>query len=153
MSKIVPSTKPRKFEFIGDFKDDSIVIGNYGDATVVAKGNFNLSGLIYCGKSTVELQVDGDGSIAFKGVCKKLLIRKVRGNCILDLSDLTCQTIWCESVKGQAVITLGPTRTIELISVADDAVVRYEGKPLILNYSIRGNARIECWSREALKSA
>jgi hypothetical protein len=148
MKKSVVPPRPRKLEFIGDFTDDSIVIGNYGDATVVAKGNFNLSGLIYCGRNTVEFQIEGDGSIAFKGVCKKLLIRRIKGNCTLDLSNLTCQTVWCESAKGKAVVNLGKTRTIELLSLDEDAVVRYEGKPVLMNYSLRGNARIESWKSD-----
>jgi hypothetical protein len=135
----------RKIEFIGQHKDDSIVIGNYGDAKIIAKGNFDLSGLIYCSKSTVEFNIEGDGVIAFKGVCKKLLIRGIHGNCTLDLSNVTSQTVWCESVKGSSVIVLGPTKTIELISLDNDAVVRYEGKPVLLNYSLRGNSRIEGW--------
>lgn len=135
----------RKIEFIGEHKDDSIVIGNYGDVKFVAKGNFNLAGLIYCVKNTVEISVDGDGEIAFKGVCKKLIIRGIRGNCTLDLSNVTSQAVWCESVKDNAVISLGPTKIIELISLDNEAVVKYDGKPVLLNYSLRGNSRIEGW--------
>jgi hypothetical protein len=135
----------RKIEFIGAHKDDSIVIGNYGDVKFVAKGNFDLAGLIYCGKNTVEFNIEGDGKVSFRGVCKKLMIRGIFGNCTLDLSNLTSQVIWCESVKGNAVITLGPTKLIELISLDNEAVVRYEGKPLILNYTLKGNSRIEGW--------
>jgi hypothetical protein len=143
MGKVLVKPKTRRIEFIGDFKDDSIVIGNYGDATFVAEGNFDLSGLIYCGKNTVEFQISGDGSIAFTGICKKLLIRRIHGNCNLDLSNLTSESIWCESVKGRSVVTLGPTKTIELLSLDEEALVRYEGKPILLNYSLRGNARIQ----------
>jgi hypothetical protein len=135
----------RRIEFIGDHNDDSIVIGNYGDVKFIAKGNFNLSGLIYCGKNTVEFNVSGDGLVSFTGVCKKLLIRGIDGNCNLDLSNLTSQIVWVESVKGKSVITLGPTKLIELISLDNDAVVKYEGKPVLLNYSLRGNSRIEGW--------
>ena len=135
----------RKIEFIGEHHDDSIVIGNYGDVRFIAKGNFNLSGLIYCGKNTVEINMDGDGIVSFKGVCKKLLIRGIQGNCTLDLSNVTSQVIWCESVKGNSVITLGPTKVIELISLDNEAVVRYGGKPILLNYSLRGNSKIEGW--------
>ena len=139
------TTSLRNIEFIGEHKDDSIVIGNYGDAKVVARGIFDLSGLIYCGKNTVEITVDGDGSVCFRGVCRKLIIRGIRGNCTLDLSGLTTQQVWCESVKDNAVITLGITKVIELISLDGDAVVKYEGKPILLNYSLRGNSRIEGW--------
>jgi hypothetical protein len=139
------SLSSRKIEFIGEHNDDSIVIGNYGDVKFVAKGNFNLSGLIYCGKNTVEFNLEGDGLVSFKGVCKKLLIRGINGNCTLDLSNLSSQIVWCESVKGNSMITLGPTKIIELISLDNDAVVKYEGKPVLLNYSLRGNSKIEGW--------
>lgn len=138
-------TPLRKIEFIGDHNDDSIVIGNYGDVKLTARGNFKLAGLIYCGKSTVEITLDGDGHVAFKGVCKKLLIRGVRGNITLDLSNVTSKMIWVESVKDNAMITLGPTKIIELISLDNEAVVKYDGKPVLLNYSLRGNSRIEGW--------
>jgi hypothetical protein len=147
MIKTLP--KPRKFEFIGNHVDDSIVIGNYGDARFIAKGTFNLSGLIYCGKNTVEITLDGDGVVTFTGVCKKLLIRGIEGNCTLDLSNVTADLVWCESVKGTSVITLGPTKVIELISLDHEAVVRYPGKPLLMNYSLRGNSRIESWKSVA----
>lgn len=134
--------KPRKLEFIGNHKNDSIVIGNYGDVRLVAEGNFDLSGLIYCGKSTVEINLSGDGVVSFSGVCKKLIIRGIHGNCVLNLTNLTADVVWCESVKGTSVINLGPTRLIELISLDNEAVVRYPGKPLLLNYSLRGNSKI-----------
>jgi len=53
--------KARTFEFIGDHNNDSIVIGNYGDAKITAIGNFNLSGIIYCGKNTIEFNMAGAG--------------------------------------------------------------------------------------------
>jgi hypothetical protein len=140
-----PAAPLRNIEFIGEHKDDSIVIGNYGDVKFVAKGNFDLSGLIYCGKNTVEINLEGEGIVSFKGVCKKLMIRGVRGNCTLDLSNLTSQVIWCESIKDNSVITLGPTKLIELISLDNEAIVKYEGKPVLLNYSLKGNSRIEGW--------
>jgi hypothetical protein len=146
--KSLAKGKTRKIEFIGDHKSDSIVIGNYGDATFIAKGNFNLSGLIYCGKNTVELNISGEGTIRFTGVCKKLLIRRMDGNCNLDLSNLTAELVWCESIRGKSVITLGQTKIIELLSLDDDAVVRCEGKPVILNYSLRGNSRIDGWNMQ-----
>lgn len=148
MTKHITPPRPRKIEFIGDFTDNGIVIGNYGDASVIARGNFNLSGLIYCGKSTVELEVSGDGNIEFKGVCKRLFIKRLEGNCSIDLSNLTTDSVWCELAKGNAVLTLGRTKTIELLSLDDEATVRYEGRPILLNYSLRGNSKIECWKTD-----
>ncbi len=136
-------TPVRNIEFIGNHTDDSIVIGNYGDVRFLAKGTFNLSGLVYCAKNTVEISLEGEGQVTFRGVCKRLLIRGVRGNCALDLRGVTAQKVWCESIKDQSRITLGPTKIIELISLDHDAVVKYDGRPIVLNYSLRGNSRIE----------
>jgi hypothetical protein len=136
-------SNPRKIEYIGNHKNDSIVIGNYGDVKFIAQGTFDLSGLIYCGKSTVEINITGDGIVSFNGVCRRLLIRGIDGNCTLNLSNLSCEVVWCESVKGRSIINLGPTRLIELISADNEAVVRYPGKPVLLNYSLRGNSKIE----------
>jgi len=139
----------RKIEYIGEHKNDSIVIGNYGDVKLIAQGKFDLSGLIYCGKSTVEFNIDGDGVIAFNGVCKKLIIRGMKGNCTLDLSNLTCQNVWCESIKDNSMVLLGQVKVIELISLDDEATVKYDGKPVLMNYSLRGNGRIEGWRESA----
>ena len=139
------AAKARNFEFIGDHNNDSIVIGNYGDAKITAIGNFNLSGIIYCGKNTIEFNMAGKGAASFTGVCKKLMIRGMDGNCKLDLSQLTADIVWCESVKGKSEIILGPTRLIELINLDNEAVVKYDGKPLLLNYSLRGNSKILGW--------
>jgi hypothetical protein len=139
------SIPSRRIEFIGNYKDDSIVIGNYGDARFIAQGTFDLSGLIFCSKNTVEINVDGEGTVAFRGVCKRLIIRNVRGSCKLDFTGLTAERVWCESIKDTATVTLGTTRIIELISLDDDAIVKYSGKPVLLNYSLRGNSKIEGW--------
>lgn len=137
-----PLSASRNFEFIGTHKDDSLVIGNYGDARVIAKGNFDLSGLVFCSKNTVEISVEGEGEIALRGVCKRVVIRGVRGNTVLDLSQLTSKFVWCESVKDNAVIKLGPTKIIELISLDNEATVHYDGRPVLMNYALRGNSKI-----------
>ena len=149
---VKPFSKARNFEFIGDHNNDSIVIGNYGDAKITAIGNFNLSGIIYCGKSTIEFNMAGDGAASFTGVCRKLMIRGMDGNCTLDLSQLSADIVWCESVKGNSLIILGPTRLIELINLDNEAVVKYEGKPLLMNYSLRGNSKILGWKENETES-
>jgi hypothetical protein len=137
-----PLSASRNFEFIGNHKDDSIVIGNYGDAKLVAKGNFDLSGLVFCSKNNLEISLDGEGTVSLRGVCKKLIIRGIRGKATLDVSQLSSKFIWCESVKDQTVIKLGPTKIIELISLDHDASVHYDGKPVLMNYVLRGNSKI-----------
>jgi hypothetical protein len=134
----------RNIQFIGDQKNNSILVGNYGDAKITALGNFDLSGLIFCRKSTVEFELAGDGIARFKGICKQLVINRIEGNCTLDLSELSCQIVRCEVVKGRSVVILGKIRTIELISIDEEATVKYEGGPLIIkNHSISPAPAIE----------
>ena len=125
----------RNIQFLGDQKNHSILVGNYGDAKITAIGNFDLAGLIFCRKSTVEFDIAGEGIAKFKGICKELIIKRIEGNCTLDLSELSCHIVRCEVVKGRSVVILGKVRTIELINVEEMAAVKYEGGPLILNHS------------------
>jgi len=140
---MVKSEAERTHEFIGTHTNDSILIGNYGDAKITASGNFNLSGIIYCRPSTVEITISGEGTARFTGICKKLLIQRVEGNCILDLSNVSCQSVRCEIVKGKSIILLGHIKFVELISVDDESLVTFEGKPLILNHSLYVSSGME----------
>lgn len=137
-----PLSASRNFEFTGDQKDDSIVIGNYGDAKFVAKGNFELSGLVFCSKNTLEISLNGTGTVSLRGVCKKLIIRGIRGNVTLDVSQLSSKLVWCESVKDETTIKLGPTKVIELISLDNNSVLHIDGKPVVMNYVLSGNSKI-----------
>lgn len=142
IDRTLPPT-PRHLEFIGEHKNDSIVLGNYGDAKITAQGTFNLSGLIYCKKNTVEICLDGDGRVTFKGCCKRLLIQNISGQCVLDLSEFSCESVQCLSGKGNSVIILGRTKVIEQLILGNDAVLRYHGLPLMASYSLSDNAKIE----------
>lgn len=133
----------RNIQFLGDQKNHSILVGNYGDAKITAIGNFDLSGMIFCRKSTVEFDIAGDGIAKFKGICKQLIITRMEGNCTLDLSELSCQIVRCEVIKGKSVVILGKIRTLELISVDEEASVKYEDGPLIINHSISSAPAIE----------
>lgn len=134
--------KIRKIEFEGDHKHDSLLIGNYGDVDFVAKGNFDLSGMIYS-KSTVEFTIIGNGTIRFTGFCKRIIIHLVKGEVSLDLSELTSREVTCYSLRDKSKIKLGPTRIISRANVQDEAVFQYSSKPLLQNYSVVGKARIE----------
>jgi len=134
--------RSRHLEFIGDHNNDSIILGNYGDAKITAKGNFNLSGIIYCKKSTVEICLEGNGHVTFKGYCQKLLIQNISGHCTLDLSELSCDSMQCLSGQGTSTIILGKTKVIEQLVLVNDAVVRYPGSPLLASYSLSDNAKI-----------
>ena len=144
------TTLSRNIEFIGEHKNDSIVIGNYGDAKLTAKGNFILSGIIFCRRSTVEFNLAGTGRVSFTGACKTLLVQGIDGDCVLELSNLSCEIVRVESGRGNSMILLGKTKRIELLNLDNEAIVKYEGKPLLVNYTLGGNSKIECWKTPAI---
>ena len=132
----------RKIEYDGEHKDDSILIGNFGDVDFIAKGEFELSGMIYS-KQTVTFTVLGKGLIKFHGVCHKLIIHLVKGECILDLSELESHEVSCVSLRDNSQTFVGPTRIINRANLQDEAVLKYNGNPRILNYTISGSSRME----------
>ena len=135
-------TQPRKIEFDGDHKNDSLLIGNFGDVEFTAKGIFNLSGMIFS-KRTVEFTVVGQGVIRFHGVCKKIVIHLVKGDCVLDFSQLTTKEVCCVSLRDNSRTMVGPTKLISRANLQDDAVLRYRGTPRLQSYSMSGSSRIE----------
>jgi len=139
MKNIKPA---RKIEYDGDHKDDSILIGNFGDVDFIAKGDFELSGMIYS-KQTVTFTVLGKGLIKFHGVCHKLIIHLVKGDCILDLNELESHEVNCVSLRDNSRTFIGPTRIINRANLQDEAILKYNGNPRILNYTISGSSRIE----------
>jgi hypothetical protein len=140
---MVKPPSERNFEFIGNHHNDSILIGNYGDAKITAIGHFELSGLIYCRQSTVEINISGEGTARFNGICKKLVIQVVEGNCMLDLTNVSCQTVRCEVVKGKSVVLFGHIKFVELVTIEEEATVKYEGRPLLINHSLYKQAEIQ----------
>lgn len=140
----VPMEPPlRNLEFIGNHENHSILLGDFGDAKITAKGIFNLSGIVLCRKSTLEIFMDGSGLVSLNGHCKTLLIHRLSGDCTLDLTDLACRKVRCESATGKSAILFGRTRVIEQLVLENEAYVRYPKRAVIHNYSISGNARIE----------
>jgi hypothetical protein len=146
MENNIVTPKRRKIEFDGDHKSDSLLIGNFGDVEFIAKGSFDLSGMIYS-KRTVEFTVIGTGLIRFHGFCKKLIIHLVKGECTLDFSALTSKEVCCISLRDKSRTMVGPTRVISRANVQDEAVLNYASNPLLQSYSILGNARIEQTAR------
>ncbi|MEO7992445.1 MAG: hypothetical protein ABI663_23040 [Chryseolinea sp.] len=132
----------RKIEFNGSHKDDSLLIGNFGNVEFTAKGIFELSGMIYS-KQAIEFTVIGEGFIRFHGSCSKIFIHLVKGNCILDFSKLTSREVTCVSLRDNSQTILGPTEIICRANLQDDAILKYHGKARLQSYSILGNSRIE----------
>src|SRR6478736_3204407 len=135
--------KRRKIKFTGEQKDDSLLIGNYENVQFTAEGKFDLSGLMYCPRYSVEFNVSGNGTIAFRGACKKIVIKNITGDCMLDLSEVVCKEVYCKSAKGNAVILIGPTKLISQANLAENATLQFKGKPLITNCAIGQSARME----------
>lgn len=134
--------QPRTIEFTGEHKQDSLLIGNHGNVQFIAKGNFDLSGMIYS-KKTVEFTLIGNGLIRFRGFCQKVIIHLVKGNCTLDLSELGSEEVCCFSLRDTSRIMIGPTKIISRANVQDDAIFNYCKRPLLRSYSVAGNGRIE----------
>lgn len=134
--------QPRKIEYEGDHKIDSLLIGNFGDVEFIAKGNFELSGMIYSKKS-VAFNIIGNGLIKFHGVCSKLIIHLVKGNCTLDFSDLTSSEVCCVSLRDNSTTMIGPTKIISRANLQDEAVLKYKGTPRLQSYTLSGSSRIE----------
>src|SRR5260221_14310155 len=86
---IVKPLSERNFEFIGNHQNNSILVGNYGDAKIKAIGNFNLSGLIYCRQSTVEINMAGGSTTPLNGIFKKISIEGGEVNCMLKLTAIS----------------------------------------------------------------
>jgi hypothetical protein len=133
----------RNLKFIGYNKSDSIVIGNCGNATLIARGTFQLSGIVFCRQNNFEIDIDGKGSISFAGRCKNLIINSISGECTLNLTDVACRSVTILSASGKSTILLGRTQIIKQLVIGNDAVVRYKGKPKLVEHLITENARFE----------
>lgn len=133
----------RKILFEGDQRHDELMIGNYGDVRITARGRFDLSGMIYLKNHTAEFVILGDGVIRFHGCCKHLVVRIAKGSCTLDLRGLVSSAVRCMEVSGDSEVWIGRTSRIEQANVKGSATIRYTGKPIILNYSIGGDGVLE----------
>lgn len=79
----------------------------------------------------------GNGLTKFHGVCL------VKGDCILDFTELESHEVSCISLRDNSRTFVGPTRIISRANLHNDAILTYSGNPGILNFTVSGNSRIE----------
>jgi hypothetical protein len=133
--------KKQRFWFV-DQKDDSVLIGSHGHAVVHISGTTDLSGIIYCPKYTVTFLIKGNGKIAFRGICNRIIVKKMRGNTTLDLRDLTCKEMRFESVQDQSRIITGKARVISQANLTGESILHIGEKPLITSAFVTGSSKI-----------
>jgi hypothetical protein len=136
------AAKKQHFSFKGESKDDSILIGSHGDANVKIDGTFELSGIVYCPKYTLTLSIEGNGTIALRGICNRVVIKKMSGDCTLNLSDLTCKELRCEFIRKKSRVVAGKTRVVTKANLFDEAILQLSDRPLITSFATSGNSQI-----------
>jgi hypothetical protein len=134
--------KKIKMEFTGNVENNDLLIGSHGNTDIKVKGDFKLSGIIYCPKYTVTLDIKGDGRISFRGKCYRIVIKQMQGDCTLDLTDVTYKELHCQSLKGKSVVIAGNARAITPAILSDEAVLHVTERQLIFNPVTSGNSRI-----------
>lgn len=134
--------KKIKMEFTGNVEHDDLLIGSHGNTDIKIKGEFKLSGIIYCPKYTVTLDIKGDGKISFRGKCYRIIIKQMQGDCTLDLTDVTYKELHCQSLKGKSVVIAGNARAITPAILSDEAVLHVNERQLIFNPVTSGNSKI-----------
>lgn len=144
MKKPLKSRKKRKvkIELSGDVKQDDLLIGSHGDTDIKIKGNFEITGIIYSPKYTVTFEIKGDGRLSFRGKCHRIIITKMQGNCLLDLTEVTYKELHCRSLQDKSVVIAGNTRAITPAILSDEAILHVKQRQLIFNPVTSGNSRI-----------
>jgi hypothetical protein len=136
--------KKVKLTFKGDVHQDDLLIGSHGDTEIKARGNLQLSGIVYSPKYSVTLDIKGDGKISFRGKCYRIIIKKMAGNCTLDLTDVTYKELSCQSIEDKCVVIAGNTRAITPAFLSGDATLHVHERQLIFNAVTQGNSRVLC---------
>ncbi len=129
-------------EFTGDVKQEDLLIGSHGDTDIKIKGTFDISGIIYSPKYTITFEIKGDGRLSFRGKCHKIVITKMQGDCLLDLTDVTYKELHCRSLQDRSVVIAGNTRAITPAILSDEAVLHVKQRQLIFNPVTTGNSQI-----------
>lgn len=143
MKKTVKGRKKKvKLEFTGNIQQDDLLIGSHGNTDIKINGIFTISGIIYCPRYTVTLDIRGEGRISLRGKCDRIIITKMQGNCTLDLTEVTYKELHCHSLRDKSVVIAGNTRAITPAILSDEAVLHVHERQLIFNPVTSGNSQI-----------
>jgi hypothetical protein len=133
--------------FSGTAKSNSILFGNHDDLKILVTGNFDLSGLVFCQDYTLLLDISGNGRIALRGKCKKIIIKKVEGDCEVDLQEFSARELACDLVKGNAKIITGSVRIISFIRAEENSTFVHSPKSLCIASYVNDNAQIKRYEK------
>ncbi len=133
--------KSQVLKYVGEIDTDSIFISNHSNVSLVMNGVFKASGLIYCPRYTVRINLRGHGVVSFHGVCRRMEI-KVSGDCVLDLTQMSIGEVWCEA-RGIAKIITGLTKVVRKAEMHDRTILLTSEQTLITNAVKLGGSRIE----------
>lgn len=136
------ASRAQKVIYTGSAKDDSILIGSHGHTLFKGDGDLDLSGIIYSPKFDVTFDLKGSGVVALRGICNRVIIRRIAGTCKLDITQLVCKEMICHMAKNEAVVITGKVRVVSAF-LTDNAVLHLTEKPVILKSKISGSARAE----------
>jgi hypothetical protein len=91
----------RKLFFDGkSIVEHDVLIGNHGHAQLTVRGNFFIGGLVYCPKFSLEIVVRGNGILMLRGICRRLIIKRVTGNAVLKFEQLRMTELLCNDLSG-----------------------------------------------------
>jgi len=145
--------KARKIWYRGEQQDDSLMIGNHSDVELHATGKFEIAGLIYCPRYTLKISMSGTGKVTLRGACKRIIVERIKGDCILDIRELSSREFQCHAAQGTARIQVGKTKLISVANLYEQAELKYTGRPYISRNLAKGSGKIERHLQKIKKAA
>jgi hypothetical protein len=108
---------PRKIYYkSGYIEDKNLVVGNHDNTHIVVEGDFFINGLIYCPKYGIEITLKGTGMISLHGICKAIILKRISGECTVDISDLDSRDLCWETVSGKLKLLLSVSQRVNAVN-------------------------------------
>jgi hypothetical protein len=134
---------PRKYIFDGPFiEEKSLVIGNHDHVQLVVRGDFVIDGLVYCPRYSLGLSLQGEGSVTLHGICRRVILRKVNGNCLVNLEELLVRELSCEDLGPNSILRMQTPRVILERNIHASAEVFFDGGRKSIKQSV-GSAELK----------